>query len=174
MLKEKSASAECMPLYANEAIAYWKAQWNTQKAERDQLTTALAEAKELLREIRGNEVNASDEADKFLRDHVPSELSKAKARCAELENKMTTLLDATAGDMPKWKAEELNRKLASVEAQRDRMKAALEEHNKIWVFLESLQVSIPIKYQAGKPPKYIKLTREGIAALSTPPAEEKP
>lgn len=57
-----------------------RAQWNTQKAERDQLTTALAEAKELLREIRDNEVNAIDEADKFLRDHVPSELSKAKAR----------------------------------------------------------------------------------------------
>ena len=34
------------------------------------------EARELLREIRDDEVNAQDECDKFLRDHVPSELSK--------------------------------------------------------------------------------------------------
>ena len=34
------------------------------------------EARELLREIRDDEVNAQDEADKFLRDHAPSELSK--------------------------------------------------------------------------------------------------
>ncbi len=34
--------------------------------------------RELLREIRGGEVNAQDEADKFLRDHEPSELSKMR------------------------------------------------------------------------------------------------
>ena len=32
-------------------------------------------ALELLRQIRDNEVNPQDEADKFLRDHVPSKLS---------------------------------------------------------------------------------------------------
>jgi len=36
------------------------------------------EAREVLREIRDNEVNPEDEADKFLRDHVPSELSKVR------------------------------------------------------------------------------------------------
>jgi hypothetical protein len=39
----------------------------------------LAAAKELLREIRDNEVNPQDEADKFLRDHQPSELAKWRA-----------------------------------------------------------------------------------------------
>jgi predicted nucleic acid-binding Zn-ribbon protein len=36
------------------------------------------EAREVLREIRDNEVNPEDEADKFLRDHLPSELSKVR------------------------------------------------------------------------------------------------
>ena len=44
------------------------------------LERELAEAKELLREIRDGEVNPEDEADKFLRDHVCSELSKSKER----------------------------------------------------------------------------------------------
>ena len=36
------------------------------------------DAREVLREIRDNEVNPEDEADKFLRDHVPSGLSKVR------------------------------------------------------------------------------------------------
>jgi hypothetical protein len=39
------------------------------------LQSKLDDALELLRQIRDNEVNAQDEADKFLRDHVPSKLS---------------------------------------------------------------------------------------------------
>jgi len=45
---------------------------------------SLCEAEELIREIRDNEVNPQDEADKFLRDHQPSELSKLRADNAEL------------------------------------------------------------------------------------------
>lgn len=44
------------------------------------LQAELAASKELLREIRDSEVNAQDEADKFLRDHQPSELSKVRAQ----------------------------------------------------------------------------------------------
>ena len=40
------------------------------------------EAREVLRQIRDNEVNPEDEADKFLRDHVPSELSKVREQLA--------------------------------------------------------------------------------------------
>lgn len=54
---------------------------------KDELDNAL----ELLREIRDNEVNPQDEADKFLRDHQPSELSKLRADNAEL---LTRLNDA--------------------------------------------------------------------------------
>lgn len=38
----------------------------------------LEAMRELLREIRDDEVNSQDEADKFLRDHEPSELSKMR------------------------------------------------------------------------------------------------
>jgi len=51
------------------------------------------EAREILREIRDNEVNPEDEADKFLRDHVPSELSKVREqrdRLAEALRMITT------------------------------------------------------------------------------------
>jgi hypothetical protein len=43
-----------------------------------------ANALELLREIRDDEVNAQDEADKFLRDHQPSKLSEWQAEAARL------------------------------------------------------------------------------------------
>jgi uncharacterized coiled-coil DUF342 family protein len=43
-----------------------------------ELERELAEAREVLREIRDNEVNPEDEADSFLRDHAPSELSKVR------------------------------------------------------------------------------------------------
>ena len=71
------------------------AQMKTRIAE---LEAQLAEARELLTEIRDNEVNAQDEADKYLRNHDKSELSKVRvaleaaqkdakelARIAELE-----------------------------------------------------------------------------------------
>jgi len=46
----------------------------------------LREAIELLREIRDNEVNPQDETDKFLRDHQPSELSKARQELDEMKS----------------------------------------------------------------------------------------
>ena len=52
------------------------------------LETELAAAKELLREIRDNEVNASDEADKFLRDHQPSELERLRAEVERLTREL--------------------------------------------------------------------------------------
>lgn len=55
-----------------------------EKREIDQLIERLAKAEELLREIRDDEVNAQDEADRFLRDHQPSELAKMRAANAEL------------------------------------------------------------------------------------------
>lgn len=52
-------------------------------------------ALELLREIRDNEVNAQDEADKFLRDHQPSQLAKwqalAEGLAAAIKNASTVL-----------------------------------------------------------------------------------
>lgn len=50
-----------------------------EKREYYKLFDNLCEAEELIREIRDGEVNAQDEADKFFRDHQPSELSLAKA-----------------------------------------------------------------------------------------------
>jgi hypothetical protein len=62
------------------------------------LREELADAKELLREIRDNEVLPRDEADKFLRDHQPSVLSllkientRLRERVAELEKDNETL-----------------------------------------------------------------------------------
>lgn len=54
-----------------------------ERARLDAIIAELASAKELLREIRDHEVNESDEADKFLRDHAPSELSKLRAELAK-------------------------------------------------------------------------------------------
>jgi hypothetical protein len=55
-----------------------------EKRELDQLVERLDKAEELLREIRDDEVNPQDEADKFLRDHQPSELAKMRADNDEL------------------------------------------------------------------------------------------
>jgi len=44
----------------------------------DQVRKQLKDSQELLRQIRDKEVNAQDEADKFLRDHVPSKLSEVR------------------------------------------------------------------------------------------------
>lgn len=49
-----------------------------EKRDYDTLFAKLCEAEELIREIRDNEVNAQDEAAKFLRDHRSSELSKLR------------------------------------------------------------------------------------------------
>lgn len=51
--------------------------------------------KELLREIRDGEVNAEDEADKFLRDYQPSELSIARAENAKLRAHIQKSADLT-------------------------------------------------------------------------------
>lgn len=55
-------------------------------------TEWLAGATELLREIRDDEVNAQDEADKFLRDHVPSELSKVTVQRDRLAEALEQLM----------------------------------------------------------------------------------
>lgn len=50
----------------------------------------IADCEELLREIRDDEVNAEDEADKFLRGVKSSELSKARERIVTLESTIAT------------------------------------------------------------------------------------
>lgn len=55
------------------------------------LETELANALELLREIRDGEVNAEDEADRFLRDHVPSKLAVMTA----LADRLAEALEAS-------------------------------------------------------------------------------
>lgn len=51
-------------------------------------------ALELLREIRDDQVNAQDEADKFLRDHQPSELSKLRAELTRWQSLAESLANA--------------------------------------------------------------------------------
>jgi len=55
------------------------------------LKQRLADAEDLLRDIRDGQVNSEDEADKFLRDHKPSCYAKLERRLAESE--------ATAGKL---------------------------------------------------------------------------
>lgn len=68
------------------------------KTEYDTLFQSLCEAEELIREIRDNEVNAQDEATKFLRDHKPSELSKLRSELAasnaSSENELLQMVQA--------------------------------------------------------------------------------
>jgi len=52
------------------------------------------EAREILRQIRDNEVNPEDEADKFLRDHVPSELSKVREQLTAVTEQRDRLAEA--------------------------------------------------------------------------------
>lgn len=81
-------TAECIALRAEverltreRRIEQMTAEHLAVRAERAE--AELANAKELLREIRDHEVNEADEADKFLRDHIPSELSKVRAELAK-------------------------------------------------------------------------------------------
>ena len=57
------------------------------------------EARELLREIRDDEVNAQDECDKFLRDHVPSELSKVTEQRNRLANVLQNIRSGYGGQI---------------------------------------------------------------------------
>ena len=57
------------------------------------------EARELLREIRDDEVNAQDECDKFLRDHVPSELSKVTEQRDRIANVLQNIRSGYGGQM---------------------------------------------------------------------------
>ena len=57
------------------------------------------EARELLREIRDDEVNAQDECDKFLRDHVPSELSKVTEQRDRLAVALQRVRDGYGGQI---------------------------------------------------------------------------
>ena len=57
------------------------------------------EARELLREIRDDEVNAQDECDKFLRDHVPSELSKVTEQRDRLAEALRRVRDGYGGQI---------------------------------------------------------------------------
>lgn len=61
--------------------------------ERDEAREQLAQAKELLREIRDNEVIAQDEADKFLRDHQPSQLAQLREDVKPLVDTAAALTD---------------------------------------------------------------------------------
>jgi DNA repair exonuclease SbcCD ATPase subunit len=73
---------------------------------------------EILREIRDDEVNAQDEADKFLRDHLPSELSKVIEQRDRLANALDNLVNANQkwnetmmgiiGRPPNWNDSYLN------------------------------------------------------------------
>ena len=55
-------------------------------------------AREVLREIRDGEVNPEDEADKFLRDHVPSELSKVREERDRLMFSMKEIYNISSFD----------------------------------------------------------------------------
>lgn len=123
------------------------------KEERNQLEQELNEAKELLREIRDNEVNAQDEADKFLRDHVPSELSKARAVCAELvtDGNAVTLVES----------------LHRVEAERDQLRKALEKINKI---RNSIIAHQSCNFSEHVYPLVAALNEAGIEGMSYPDA----
>ena len=57
------------------------------------------EARELLREIRDDEVNAQDECDKFLRDHVLSELSKVTEQRDRLANVLKNIRSGYGGQI---------------------------------------------------------------------------
>ena len=62
-------------------------------------------ALELLREIRDDQVNAQDEADKFLRDHQPSELSKLRVELTRwqlLAERLATALDDCNTKLVGW------------------------------------------------------------------------
>ncbi len=61
---------------------------NDLRRQFNQTQIKLNDAEELLREIRDGEVNPQDEADKFLRDHQPSELQKLRSSLDEITNKM--------------------------------------------------------------------------------------
>lgn len=54
------------------------------------LEIELQEAHELLREIRDGEVNAQDESDKYLRDHIPSKLAAMTALADRLAEALGT------------------------------------------------------------------------------------
>jgi len=86
------------------ASTYWRMCDLTRKLERER-----DEAREVLREIRDNEVNPEDEADKFLRDHVPSELSKVR----EQRDAVTLRLGET------------QERMIDAERQRDKLAEAL-------------------------------------------------
>jgi len=63
---------------------------------KDDYDTAL----ELLREIRDNEVNPQDEADKFLRDHQPSEMSKLRLELTRWQSLAERLAKSIGGLSP--------------------------------------------------------------------------
>jgi hypothetical protein len=85
------------------------------------------EAREVLREIRDNEVNPEDEADKFLRDHVPSELSKVR----EQRDAVTLRLGNT------------QERMFDAEMQRDRLIKSVEPL-KYWRDISECDCSNPL------------------------------
>ena len=87
------------PKYVKELEAAKEALSDTAGQE---LLDELTAAKELLREIRDGEVNAQDEADKFLRDHQPSALSLASARVKALEDALGWASSEAKGRLPDW------------------------------------------------------------------------
>jgi len=85
------------------------------------------EAREVLREIRDNEVNPEDEADKFLRDHLPSELSKVR----EQRDAVTLRLGET------------QERMIDAEMQRDRLIKSVEPL-KYWRDISECDCSNPL------------------------------
>jgi len=77
----------------SQRIATLEAQLAALTAENAALRANSAEATELLREIRDGEVNAEDEADKFLRDPAPSRLSEVTAERDALDAEQNLALD---------------------------------------------------------------------------------
>jgi len=92
------------------------------------------DAREVLREIRDNEVNPEDEADKFLRDHVPSELSKVREQRDSIDSMYQKIIKEVleCDPIPACKREDDQLEppwevIARTREQRDRLAEALRK-----------------------------------------------
>ena len=114
-------------------------------------------ALELLREIRDDQVNAQDEADKFLRDHQPSELSKLRV------------------ELTRWQS--LAESLATVLTRCDNLlsgEMTFRRHSPIWQVLNGIEIYDSIKpalaaYKSGNLPDPLA---EAVKRMEAVPCEE--
>ncbi len=86
------------------------------------LRQRLEAATELLREIRDGEVNAECEADKFLRDHEPSELSKLRQQVSAC----LTRMEVSAAEQNQREQD-----LIAAEQQTGKLREALEASSRV-------------------------------------------